>query len=65
MKNNIENIKENNNEVIIPKCKFCTLYCGDCSYFNPSKTSYGKCWCGYYKSYTRTASSLACNNFRR
>ena len=53
-------------------CKGClkegkcsTLYCGDCSYFNPNKTSYGKCWCGYYKMYSRNSYDIACRNFRR
>ena len=57
--------KAKKTSIVIPKCEFCTLYCGDCSYFNPSKTSYGKCWCGYYKMYSRRSSDLACNNFRR
>ena len=57
--------KTEENVVTVPQCKFCTLYCGDCSYFNSAKTSYGKCWCGYYKSYTRTSSNIACSNFRR
>jgi len=52
-------------EFTLPECKFCSSYCGDCTYFNPRKTSYGKCWCGYYKSYSRNASDYACSNFRR
>lgn len=51
--------------VKLPEGKCCTLYCGDCSYFNAAKTSFGKCWCGYYKSYSRNASNIACSNFRR
>lgn len=50
--------------VTLCKGKFCTLYCGDCSYFNPAKTSFGRCWCGYYKSYSRRSSDLACRNYR-
>lgn len=49
--------------VKLPEGKCCTAYCGDCSYFNPAKTSYGKCWCGYYKSYSRKASDLACSHY--
>lgn len=59
---------ENNvkiNPVVLPEGKCCSTYCGDCTYFNPRKTSYGKCWCGYYKAYSRTASDLACSNFVR
>lgn len=59
-----ENTKELK-KVVLPEGKCCTLYCGDCSYFNASKTSYGKCWCGYYKSYSRNSSDIACSNFRR
>ena len=51
--------------IVIPKCTFCSLYCGDCTYFNPAKTSYGKCWCGYYKMYSRKSSDLACSHFHR
>lgn len=51
--------------VRLPKGKFCTLYCGDCTYFNARKTSFGKCWCGYFKSYTRNAGDLACSHFVR
>ncbi len=51
--------------VKLPEGKCCTLYCGDCAYFNPRKTSYGKCWCGYYKSYSRVASDSACSHFSR
>lgn len=25
--------------VVLPKGKCCTLYCGDCTYFNASKVS--------------------------
>lgn len=51
-------------------CKLCkgkcsTLYCGDCAYFNPNKVSFGRNWCGYYKSYSRNSGDLACSNFRR
>lgn len=51
--------------VKLPKGRCCTLYCGDCTYFNASKVSFGRCWCGYYKSYTRRASDLACAHFVR
>ncbi len=47
----------------LPEGKCSTLYCGDCSYFNPQKTSYGKCWCGYYKMYSRVASDHACSHY--
>lgn len=60
-----QNIELSNKKITLPEVKFCTLYCGDCSYFNPSKTSYGKCWCGYFKAYSRNASDLACSHFRR
>ncbi len=49
--------------VKLPVGKCCTLYCGDCSHFNAAKTSYGKCWCGYYKSYSRNASDVACSHY--
>lgn len=49
----------------LPCGKCSTLYCGDCSYFNPAKTSFGKCWCGYYKAYSRRASDIACSHFHR
>ncbi len=65
-------ILSENNEVVtevipteLPEGKCCTLYCGDCSYFNPAKTSYGKCWCGYYKQYSRNSSDIACSHFCR
>lgn len=63
----MENAKEvrNAKEVKLPEGKCCTLYCGDCSFLNKSKTSFGKCWCGYYKSYTRTPSDVACSHFHR
>ena len=64
MKNaNINN--EVKKEVVLPKCKFCTLYCGECAYFNGSKVSFGKNWCGYYKAYSRNSDDIACRNFRR
>lgn len=57
----IEKIKA----VKLPQGKFCTLHCGDCTYFSARKTSFGKCWCGYFKSYTRNSSDLACSHFVR
>ena len=51
--------------VVLPEGKCCALYCGECSYFNGSKVSFGKCWCGYYQAYSRKASDLACRNFER
>ena len=57
--------KEELRTEFLPKCRFCTLYCGECSYFNGAKVSYGKNWCGYYKAYSRNASDIACRNFRR
>lgn len=49
--------------VKLPEGKCSASYCGDCTYFNPLKTSYGKCWCGYYKSYSRNSSDLACSHY--
>lgn len=57
--------EKDDKKVELPCGKCSTLYCGDCSYFNAAKTSFGKCWCGYYKSYSRRSSDIACNNFRR
>lgn len=55
--------KENEKKVVLPCGKCKTQYCGDCSYFNPRKTSWGKCWCGYYKAYSRKASDHACSHY--
>ncbi len=52
-------------QVTLPCGKCGTLYCGDCSYFNAAKTSFGRCWCGYYKSYSRNSDNIACDHFSR
>lgn len=62
--------KKNESEVkgcpfVLPEGKCCSCYCGDCTYFNPRKTSFGKCWCGYYKAYSRVSHDLACGHFVR
>lgn len=60
-----EMVEQKVQKVVLPEGKCGTLYCGDCSYFNASKTSYGKCWCGYFKSYSRDADDSACRYFTR
>ena len=59
----MNNEQQNNQPVKLPEGKCCTSYCGDCSYFNGAKTSYGKCWCGYYKSYSVKSSDSACSHY--
>lgn len=59
------NDKQTVKAVVLPEGKCSTLYCGDCSYFNARKTSWGKCWCGYYKDYSRRADDTACSHFSR
>ncbi len=59
-------MKENKRKlVVLPQGKCSTIYCSECTYFCAYKVSFGRCYCSYYKQYSRRGSDIACAHFVR